>query len=168
MSRRKILYSPSHIPGFLAVELVLDDVVGGSDTLGGVEEADLVEELRPAGVEEGESIRVEVEGVNDGLPDLGSDDKAVLLDAGDAGELFNGGWRETVAEEVGDKGGVLVPETQAVGEDVNNGGSVEGPVLFRQRGRRRAVGLVEVLGLWAGGTGVFGDDEVDGWRRGGG
>lgn len=124
MSRRKILYSPSHIPGFLAVELVLDDVIGGGDTLGGVEEADLVEELRPAGIEEGESIRVEVGGVRDGTPDLGGDDEAVLVDARDASELFDGGRRETVAEEVGDEGGVLVPEAQAVGEDVDDSGRV--------------------------------------------
>jgi len=168
LSRRKILYSPSHIPGFLAIELVLDNVVGGGHTLGGAKEADLIEKLRPACLEERESIRIEVGGTGDGLPDLGCDDEAVLFDAGDAGELFDGGWVEAVAEEVGNEGSVLVPEAEAVGENVDDGGSVKGSVLLRRRGRRRAIGLIEVLGLWASGTGVFGDDEVDGWRRVGG
>lgn len=92
---------------------------------------------------------------------MSGDDEAVLLDAGDSCEFFNGGRGEAVAEEGGDEGGVFEPPAEAVREDFDYGKGVEGFVLLREGGLRRAVGLVEVLWLWGGGGGsVFGDDDV--------
>lgn len=109
LPRRKVLDGSSHIPGLISIELVLDDVFDSGNTLRGVEEANLVEELRAAIVEVRESSGVGVGLGDDGLEDLGGDDEAVLVDAGDSGELFDGGRGEAVAEERGDEWRVLVP-----------------------------------------------------------
>ena len=96
--------------------------------MGGAEEADLVEQLSAAGVEGGDKLGIGV-GLLEGLADLGGDDEAVLLDAGDAGEFFDGRRGEAFLEEGGDERGVLVPRAEAVGEDFDAAGGVEGGEL---------------------------------------
>ena len=51
-----------------------------------------------------------MEGLSDRVADLGADDEAVLLDAGDSGELLDVGRGEAFGVEGGDEGGVLEPE----------------------------------------------------------
>lgn len=86
-------------------------------------------------------------------------DEAVLIDAGDSSELFDGGRGEAVAKEARDKWGVFVPEPETVSKDLHDGEGVEVFVFLWEGVGGRAVGLVEVLRLrgWAGvGVGVGG------------
>lgn len=139
---REILHGSSELLRALGVEAVGDDVARGGGTLGGAEEADFVEQFGGAvGVEEGESLGVGV-GLEQGLADLGGDDEAVLLDAGDAGDLLDGRRGEAELVEGRDDGGVVEPEAEALGEDLEAAGGVEG-VQFRRGGRPE--GLVELL-----------------------
>lgn len=141
----EVLHGTGELLGVPWLEAEGGNASGGGSPLGGGEEAELVEELGAADVKEGEDFWVDVGG-DEGVADLGGDDEAVLLDAGDAGGFFNGGWGEgVVAGEEGDEGGVLVPEAEAVAEDVEDGLRGEGGL----QGRRRAEGLVELLvGEW--------------------
>lgn len=77
---------------------------------------------------------------------MGGDLEAVLLDAGDSGDLLDGRRGESVADEGGDEGGVLVPWAEAVAEDFEDLGGVEGAIFGRERGGRRAEWLVEFAG----------------------
>lgn len=94
-----------------------------------------------------------MEGLGDRVADLSADDEAVLLDAGDSGELLDVGRGEAFGVEGGDEWGVLEPEGQSSGEDLDFAGGVEGAELRRDGGGRRAEGLVEVLARRR----VFGD-----------
>lgn len=121
-------------------------MLGGVGALARVEEAELVEEVGPAvGVEVGEQVgRERGRLADERVADLGRDDEAVLLDAGDARGLLDGGRGEAVAGERGDEGRVLVPLAQAVAEDLEALGEVEGAELGGKRGRRRVERLVEL------------------------
>lgn len=120
---RIVLDRPREVSSSFRVEPSLDDVLGGGHALDGAEAADLVEKLRATGLEGGDEVRLGA-GLDKGVADLGADDEAVLLDAGDAGELLDGGRGEAFGVEGGDEGGVLEPEAHAVGEDVDFAGGV--------------------------------------------
>lgn len=58
------------------------------------------------------------------------------MDTADSGDFFDGGRSEAVLNQGGNQGGVLEPEAEAVGEDIELGGGIEGAV-FRGDGRGR-------------------------------
>lgn len=64
---------------------------------------------------------------------MSADHEAVLLDAGNAGGFFEGRRGETFLEQGGDERGVFEPEAEAVGEDFEAAGGIEGAVLGGDR-----------------------------------
>ncbi|WVY98237.1 hypothetical protein V8G54_030388, partial [Vigna mungo] len=128
----------------LPVTAILDKEKRGGHPLRSAEKAELVEELGAAGIEGGEEFGVGV-GLDKGVADLRGDYEAILLYAGDAGGFLDGGRGEAFSEEGGYEGRVLVPEAEAVGEDVDAAGDVEVVVLRWEGFRRRAEGLVDLL-----------------------
>uniref|UniRef100_K4A7L6 Uncharacterized protein n=1 Tax=Setaria italica TaxID=4555 RepID=K4A7L6_SETIT len=143
---REVLHGARQLPHALGLEAVVDGVLRGVGALARVEEAELVEQVGPAvGVEVGKQVgRERGRLAEERVADLGRDDEAVLLDAGDARGLLDGGRGEAVAGERGDEGRVLVPLAQALAKDLEALGEVEGAELGRKRGRRRVEGLVEL------------------------
>lgn len=104
--------------------------------------------------------------MNERIADLGGDDETILFDAGDASGFFDGGRGETFANKRGDERGVLVPEAEAVGEDVEAAGDVESAELRREWRWGWPEGLVYLLLRW--GLGVFERRGVEDGGDGGG
>jgi len=170
---REILHCARQLLRLLPVAAIFNNETRSGDPLRRAEKTDLVEKLRAAGLEGGEEVGVGL-GLDEGVADLRGDDETVLFDAGDAGGFLDGGRREAFADEGGDEGRVLVPEAEAVGENVELAGDVEVAVLRREGFGRRAEGLVGLLlrrGLLEGRRvdyGRYGFDGMatvgEGWR----
>ena len=141
---RKILHCARQLLRRLPVAVILNKETRGSDPLRRAEKTDLVEQLSAAGLEGVEEVGVGV-GLDEGVADLRGDDETVLFHAGDAGGFLDGGRRKAFPNEGGNERSVLVPEAEAVGEDVDAASDVEGAVLRREGFRRRAKGLVDLL-----------------------
>ena len=150
-SSREILYGLGEVPGAIGVEPILHQKARRGGALGGAEEANFVKQFGSSGLEKGQDFRVVV-GLGEGVAYLGADDEAVLLDAGDAGGLFDGGRGESVLNEGGNERGVLEPEAEAVGENIEAAGGVEGAEFGGKRRwgwSERLVDLLLLL-LWVG------------------
>lgn len=152
---REVLHGAGELAHPAWLQAAVDGVPRRVGALPRVEEPELVEQLGPAvGVEVAEELGGEAALVGDErVADLGGDDDAVLLDAGDPRGLLDRRRREPFPRQRGDERRVLVPKPEAVPEHSEALAEVEVLVLVGERRRRRMERLVELVGRRGGGRG---------------